>query len=80
MEIDEIVAANFSSLFEINLLKEMCSNGVLKYAETDKIILEIRREINFIPLIVFGVAKVMRRDGKGNGIMLHYLSEKIVAQ
>lgn len=30
MEIDEIVAANFSSLFEINLLKEMCSNGVLK--------------------------------------------------
>lgn len=76
MEIDEIVAANFSSLFEKNLLQEMCSNGVLKYAEKDKIILEIRREINFIPLIVFGVAKVMRRDGKGNGIMLHYLSEK----
>ena len=40
----------------------------------DKIILEIRREIKFIPIIISGVAKVMRRDGKGNGIFLHYLS------
>jgi CRP/FNR family transcriptional regulator len=76
MKINEIVTTNFSTIFEENLLQEISNNGVLKSAETDKIILEIRRDINFIPLIVSGVAKVMRRDGKGNGILLHYLSEK----
>lgn len=76
MKLNEIVTNNFSNLFEENLLLEICSNGILKYAEPEKIILEIRREIKFIPLIVSGIVKVMRRDGKGNGIFLHYLSEK----
>ncbi len=76
MKINEIVMAKFSSIFEENLLQEISNNGVLKVAETDKIILEIRRSIHFVPLIVSGVAKVMHRDGQGNGIMLHYLSEK----
>ena len=51
-----------------------CNYGVLKKVEPDKIILEIRTEIEFIPLIVSGVVKAMRRDGKGNGIFLHYLT------
>ncbi len=75
MKLDEIVKANFSNLFEDNLLEEICNNGILKYAEPEKIILEIRREIKFIPLIVSGIVKVMHRDGKGNGIFLHYLLE-----
>ena len=75
MKLDEIVKANFSKLFEDNLLEEICNNGILKYAEPEKIILEIRREIKFIPLIVSGIVKVMHRDGKGNGIFLHYLLE-----
>ncbi|WP_457616286.1 Crp/Fnr family transcriptional regulator [Lutibacter sp.] len=76
MKINEIVTNNFFNVFGENLLQEICNNGILKYAEPEKIILEIRREIKFIPLIVFGVVKVMRRDGKGNGMLLHYLSEK----
>tara|TARA_R110001583_G_scaffold61034_2_gene180883 strand:+ start:23953 stop:24585 length:633 start_codon:yes stop_codon:yes gene_type:complete len=76
MKIDEIVTANFLNLFEENLRKEICSNGILKQAEPEQIILEIRRDIKYIPLIVSGVVKVMRRDGQGNGIFLHYLSEK----
>jgi len=76
MKLNEIVTTNFSNLFEENLLQEICNNGILKYAEPEKIILEIRREIKFIPLIVSGIVKVMRRDGMGNGIFLHYLSEK----
>ena len=73
MKINEIVAENFSFLEE-NLRQEMCNYGVLKKVEPDKIILEIRTEIEFIPLIVSGVVKAMRRDGKGNGIFLHYLT------
>jgi len=76
MKINEIIETHFSKLFEIKLQQELCKYGILKHAEPDQIILEIRREANFIPLIVSGVAKVMRRDGKGNGIFLHYLSNK----
>ena len=79
MKINEIVLANFSNLFEKPLLQEICNNGILKHAEQDKILLEIRREIKFIPIIVSGVAKVMRRDGQGNGIFLHYLSNRQVS-
>lgn len=75
MKLNEIVTTGFSNLFEENLLQEICNNGILKYVEPENIILEIRREIKFIPLIVSGVVKVMRRDGGGNGIFLHYLSE-----
>lgn len=75
MKLDEIVIDSFSNLFEEKLLQEICNNGILKYAEPDSIILEIRRDIKYIPLIVSGIIKVMRRDGKGNGVFLHYLSK-----
>lgn len=76
MKIHDIVAANFSDVFEENLRTEICNNGILKTVETDKIIIDVRTEIEFIPLIVSGIVKVKRRDGKGNGIFLHYLSAK----
>lgn len=76
MKINEIINTHFSKIFEIKLQQEICKYGVLKHAEPDQIILEIRRNTNFIPIIVSGVAKVMRRDGKGNGIFLHYLSKQ----
>lgn len=75
MLINDVVKTHFSSIFEEALLKEITNNGILKNAEADKILLEIRRDIYFIPFIVSGVAKVMRRDGQGNGIFLHYLTE-----
>jgi len=75
MKLKEIITANFSTIFEENLLQEIGNNGILKKAESEKIILEIRRKIDFIPLIVSGVVKVMHRDGKGNGIFLHFLAK-----
>jgi CRP/FNR family transcriptional regulator len=76
MKIHDIVAANFSDLFEENLRTEICNNGILKTVEADKIIIDVRTDIEFIPLIVSGIVKVKRRDGKGNGIFLHYLTAK----
>lgn len=52
MKIHDIVAANFSELFEENLRTEICNNGILKSVEADKIILDVRTDIEFIPLIV----------------------------
>ncbi|MCF6167729.1 Crp/Fnr family transcriptional regulator [Lutibacter sp.] len=79
MKLNEIITTNFSSIFEENLLQELSNNGILKKAEPEKIILEIRRKIEFIPLIVSGVVKVMHRDGKGNGIFLHFLTKNQVS-
>lgn len=79
MRINEIVATNFTNVFEEKLLKEICDYGLLKNAEPEQIILEIRRDILFIPLIVSGVVKVMRRNGKGKGVFLHYLSRNEVS-
>jgi CRP/FNR family transcriptional regulator len=76
MKIHDIVAANFSELFEENLRTEICNNGILKSVDADKIIIDVRTDIEFIPLIVSGIVKVKRRDGKGNGIFLHYLTAK----
>ncbi|MDT8418574.1 MAG: Crp/Fnr family transcriptional regulator [Lutibacter sp.] len=76
MKIHDIVAANFSDIFEENLRTEICNNGILKSVEADKIIIDVRTDIEFIPLIVSGIVKVKRRDGKGNGIFLHYLKPK----
>lgn len=79
MKIHEIVANNFTDIFEKKMLKELCDYGLLKHAEADQIILEIRREILFVPLIVSGVVKVMRRNGNGKGLFLHYLSKNQIS-
>jgi CRP/FNR family transcriptional regulator, anaerobic regulatory protein len=76
MKIHDKVAESFSDIFEEKLLEEICNYGILKTTEQDQIILEIRREIKFIPFVVSGVVKVMRRDGQGNGIFLHYITNK----
>jgi CRP/FNR family transcriptional regulator len=75
MKIQEIIANNFYNTFENKLLKEMGDYGIVKYAEPDQIILEIRTNAEFIPIITSGIAKVMRRDGKGKGLFLHYLTK-----
>jgi len=75
MKLDKILNSNFYNQFENKLLDELSSIGILKKAEPDKILVEIRREINFIPIIISGIVKVKRRDGKGNGIFIHFLGE-----
>ena len=74
MKIDDVVYTVFSDVFESKLMKELCHYGILKNVEPDEMLLEIRRSIKFIPFIVTGIVKVMRRDGKGNGIFLNYLT------
>lgn len=75
MNVKEIVTDSLSNIFEKKLIKELCDYGILKHAEVDQIILEIREKTEFIPIIISGNAKVMRRNGKGKGIFLYYLTK-----
>jgi CRP/FNR family transcriptional regulator len=73
MKTDDLIRATFSEVLEKKLLQEMSSYGMFKSVDTETIVLEIRRDVRFIPFVLSGVVKVMRRDGHGNGIMLHYI-------
>jgi len=64
----------FLSCFEPALQKELQVNGKIKKVEPDSIVLDIREPVNFLPIIIDGIARVTRRDGEGNGILLHYLT------
>lgn len=75
MIVNEIAKNLFTTIFDEKLIEEIGKYGILKNAEPDQILLEIRRDVHFVPIIVSGIAKVMRRDGKGNGLFLHYLSD-----
>ncbi|MDP3314165.1 Crp/Fnr family transcriptional regulator [Lutibacter sp.] len=75
MKIHEIVENSFATIFEENLRHELCNYGVLKKTDPEKIIVDVRRDIEFIPLVIDGNVKVLRRDGKGNGVFLHFITK-----
>jgi len=64
----------FLSNFDPALQNELRHYGKIKKIEADTIVLDIREPINFLPIIIDGVVRVTRRDGKGNGLLLHYLT------
>lgn len=64
----------FLSDFESDLQKELLTYGIIKKVEADCIVLDIREPIKFLPIIMDGIVRVTRRDGKGNGLLLYYLT------
>ncbi len=64
----------FLSAFEPDLKNQLLKYGKIKNFSEDKIVLDIREQINYFPLIIKGLARVTRRDGQGNSILLHYLT------
>lgn len=75
MSIDFPKFQQFLNIFEPDLKKQFLSYGKLKNISGGKIVLDIREPIEFIPVIVNGLARVTRRDGRGNSILLHYLTD-----
>ncbi|HHB51657.1 MAG TPA: Crp/Fnr family transcriptional regulator [Saprospiraceae bacterium] len=73
MPISKEIKEKLAQLFEPELLKKIYNNSTLKTAESDKIIVEIRDQIKFIPLVLEGRIKVEIRDGTGLGAFLHYI-------
>jgi len=64
----------FLSDFEPPLQNELKLYGKIKKVEADTIVLDIREPIKFLPIIIDGIARVTRRDGRGNGLLLHFLT------
>jgi len=74
MSIESLEFKQFLSSFEPDLRNRLLKYGKIKTVAADTIILDIREHVTYFPIIVKGLARVTRRDGRGNSILLHYLT------
>lgn len=62
------------SIFEPELVREIIQFGDYRRFEEGEIIMDYGKFIRFMPLIVKGTVKVLRRDEQGKELLLYYLS------
>jgi CRP/FNR family transcriptional regulator len=62
------------SIFEPELVREMLQFGDHRRFEEGEIIMDYGKFIRFMPLILKGTVKVLRRDEQGKELLLYYLS------
>ena len=74
MPLESLEFKQFLSSFDPDLKNQFLKYGKLKTVPADKIILDIREFVNYCPVIVKGLARVTHRDGRGNSILLYYLT------
>ena len=61
------------SLFEPQLLEEMNRVGVVKNVEKGELMIDIGESIQYIPLILNGVIKIVREDESGDELLLYFV-------
>jgi len=74
MTVDSFEFKQLLNFFEPDIRQRLLKYGKIKSVPSDKIILDIREEVACFPIIIKGLARITRRDGKGNSILLHYLT------
>lgn len=62
------------SIFEPELVREIIQFGDHRRFEEGEIIMDYGKYIRFMPLIVRGTVKVLRKDEQGKELLLYYLS------
>ena len=66
--------ANFESIFEPALVKEMQQFGEIKNFTEGELIMDYGKYIRMMPIVLNGTIKVYRLDEDGREILLYYLS------
>ncbi|MEL6253107.1 MAG: Crp/Fnr family transcriptional regulator [Bacteroidota bacterium] len=63
----------FSFIFEQKLIEEICLSGKLGNFSAGDMLIDLRQNIEYIPLILSGSIKIMTEDKEGNELLLYYL-------
>ena len=63
-----------ASIFEKDLINEIIAEGEIRTLKEGDVIMDYGKPIRFIPLIISGTIRVMRKDEEGREIILYYLS------
>ena len=66
-------AEKLSHILEKNLVKEILECGEIKTFKEGEIIMDYGKNIKFMPLILSGTIRVIRKDEDGREILLYYL-------
>lgn len=68
------IQTKFSSIFEKNLINEIIEVGEIRSFKEGEIIMDYGKPIRFMPIIISGTLRVMRKDDEDREIILYYLS------
>lgn len=71
--ISELIKQNFPELKQPDLLLEIEKVGTVVQGKPGDVLMEVGKYIQFMPLVVSGVIKIVRQDEDGNEILLYYL-------
>jgi len=66
--------AKLSSIFEKNLINEIIEVGEVHNLKEGDVIMDYGKPVRFMPIIISGTIRVMRKDEEGREIILYYLS------
>ncbi|MCS7029029.1 MAG: Crp/Fnr family transcriptional regulator [Bacteroidia bacterium] len=64
---------DLSSLFEVELLKQIEKVGIRKSVKADTVLLDIHQPIKYIPIVLSGSIKVFSVDNNGRELLLYYV-------
>lgn len=73
MEIQELIAEQFQSLFEEELIAEIQSIGRYQKIDAGNLLIDLDETIQQIPLVISGSIKIMTENEEGNELLLYYL-------
>jgi CRP/FNR family transcriptional regulator len=66
--------ANFDSIFEPALIKEINEFGELMHFKEGDVIMDYGKYVRMMPMVIKGTLKVLKKDDTGKEILLYYLS------
>jgi CRP/FNR family transcriptional regulator, anaerobic regulatory protein len=69
----DLLYENYEHLFERELLEEIIGVGHLKHLEEDVVLMEYDQNVKYMPLLLDGAIKILRRDEEGEELLLYYL-------
>ncbi|MCS6981486.1 MAG: Crp/Fnr family transcriptional regulator [Flavobacteriales bacterium] len=69
----DLLRQEFRDVFESELLDEICSLGQGKSVEEGRTIVDYGQIVKFMPLVLKGLIKVMRRDEEGRELLLYFV-------
>lgn len=68
------IKTKFSSIFEKKLIDEIIEVGEIRTFKEGEIVMDYGKPVRFMPIIISGTLRVMRRDEGDREIILYYLS------
>jgi CRP/FNR family transcriptional regulator len=68
------IKTKFSSIFEKKLIDEIIEVGEIRSFKEGEIIMDYGKSVRFMPIIISGTLRVMRKDEEDREIILYYLS------